>query len=133
MSGVATLGEYAADPTPMELAASARRKGGAAADDEAVLRQCIAYFEEAENSSPMRDMREWAEIDRSYKNGAQWTQAELDTLRARGQPAITINKIADKVDLLCGLERKARTDPKAFSGHPLRRVRGDAGRGLCGH
>jgi hypothetical protein len=126
MSGAATLGEYAADPKPMELAASARRRGGPAADDEAVLRQCIAYFEEAENSSPMRDMREWAEVDRSYKNGAQWTQAELDQLRARGQPIITINKIADKVDLLCGLERKARTDPKAFPATPQEDDRANA-------
>ena len=31
-----------------------------------------------------------------------------------GQPEITINKIADKVELMCGLERKSRTDPKGL-------------------
>ena len=39
-------------------------------------------------------------------------------MKARGQPEITINKIADKVELMCGLERKSRTDPKAFARNP---------------
>src|SRR4051794_6474591 len=105
MSGVAkTLGEYAADPSPLELSASGRRRDMSASEQDATHRKVIAYFEEAENSTPMQDMREWAEIDRSYRLGIQWTQSELDTLRARGQPQITINKIGDKVDLLCGLE-----------------------------
>ena len=44
--------------------------------------------------------------------------AEKEALKARGQPEITINKIADKVELMCGLERKSRTDPKAFARNP---------------
>jgi hypothetical protein len=64
--------------------------------------------------------------DRQYRNGTQWTQAEIDALRARGQPVITVNKIGDKVDLLCGLERKARTDPKAFPNTPNEDERADA-------
>ena len=44
----------------------------------------------------------------------------------RGQPPITINKIHDKVELLCGLERKARTDPKAFPRTPTEEDRAEA-------
>jgi hypothetical protein len=125
MSGVArSLGEYAADPTPIELAASGKRRDRAS--DDATHRMVVAYFEEAENSAPMRDMREWADRDRQYRGGTQWTQAEIDALRARGQPVITVNKIGDKVDLLCGLERKARTDPKAFPNTPNEDERADA-------
>lgn len=127
MSGIArSLGEYAADPSPLELAASERRRVSTAGELSEIHRRVIAYFEEAENSTPMRDMREWASRDRQYRNGVQWTQAEIDALRARGQPVITINKIGDKVDLLCGLERKARTDPKAFPNTPAEDDRADA-------
>lgn len=127
MSGVArTLGEYAADPTPVELAASERRRVLTQGEQSDVHRRVIAYFEEAENSTPMQDMREWASRDREYRFGTQWTQAEIDALRARGQPVITINKIGDKVDLLCGLERKARTDPKAFPQTPAEDDRAEA-------
>jgi hypothetical protein len=125
MSGVArSLGEYGADPSPTELAASGARRDRSKDDD--IHRMVVAYFEESENSTPMRDMREWATRDREYRNGVQWTQAEIDALRARGQPVITVNKIGDKVDLLCGLERKARTDPKAFPNTPNEDERADA-------
>jgi hypothetical protein len=127
MSGVAkTLGEYAADPSPLELSASGRRRDMSASEQDATHRKVIAYFEEAENSTPMQDMRDWAIRDREYRAGSQWTQEELNALRARGQPQITINKIGDKVDLLCGLERKARTDPKAFPNTPQEDDRANA-------
>ena len=54
-----------------------------------------------------------AQRDRDYVDHEQYTREERKTLNERGQPIITINKIADKLQLLCGMERKARTDPKA--------------------
>lgn len=127
MSGAArSLGDYDAGPEPEELSASGAGRAHSAGELDAIHRRCVAYFQEAENSGPMRDMREWGERDRQYRQGVQWTQAEIDGLRARGQPVITINKIGDKVDLLCGLERKARTDPKAFPTGPQQDDRADA-------
>ena len=50
----------------------------------------------------------------------------MDELKKRGQPAIVINKVHDKVSLLCGMERKARTDPKAFARTPAEEDRAEA-------
>lgn len=55
-----------------------------------------------------------AELHRAYYDGVQWTDEEVAALEARGQPVITDNKIKDKVEYLLGLERKTRTDPKAY-------------------
>ena len=73
-----------------------------------------------------QDEIELAQRDREYFDGAQWTKEEIKVLKDRGQPPITINKIADKVQLLCGMERKARTDPKAFARTPAEEDRADA-------
>jgi len=84
----------------------------------------VQWFEDAEHTS--REEREDANKARSYYDGYQWTKAEQDALAKRGQPEITINKIHSKVSLLCGLERKARTDPKAFPRTPQEEDRADA-------
>jgi len=84
----------------------------------------VQWFEDAEYAS--REEREDANKARSYYDGYQWTKAEQDALAKRGQPEITINKIHSKVSLLCGLERKARTDPKAFPRTPQEEDRADA-------
>jgi hypothetical protein len=84
----------------------------------------IRWFEEAERST--QDSRVASELYRAYVNGNQWTPAELDVLNARGQPPITFNYARRKHDLLCGLERKARTDPKAFPRTPTEEERADA-------
>ena len=55
----------------------------------------------------------WRKGTVDYADHDQWTREEMKILKERGQPIITINKIKDKLDLLCGMERKARTDPKA--------------------
>src|SRR5262249_61601467 len=59
-------------------------------------------------------------------NGDQWTSEELKVLRDRGQPAIMVNYMRRKLDLLGGLERRARTDPKAFPRTPSEDDRADA-------
>jgi hypothetical protein len=50
-----------------------------------------------------------------YYHGDQWTKEQLDTLLARGQPVITFNRIARKVDGLIGVLEKLRGDPKAYA------------------
>jgi len=86
--------------------------------------QLVRWFEESEMAR-MEEI-EAAERDRAYFNHEQWTKAELDALKARGQPPIIINKIHDKIELLCGLERKARTNPKCFPRTPNEDDRADA-------
>jgi len=87
-------------------------------------KRLVQWFEEAERSG--MDAREFAERDRAYLDGEQWTPDELEELRKRGQPAIVVNWIRRKVDLLGGMERRARTDPKAFPRTPSEDDRADA-------
>ena len=69
-------------------------------------------FVEAADSTT--DARDESELHRQYYDGVQWTDTELAALRARNQPPITDNRIKDKIEYLLGLERRTRTDPKAF-------------------
>lgn len=87
-------------------------------------RRVVAWFEEAERSSA--EARRLAERDSDYRHGLQWTKAEQEALRKRGQPELTINYVRRKVELLCGLERKARTDPKAYPRTPREEDRAEA-------
>src|SRR5215472_829219 len=91
---------------------------------DALQTKLVRWFEEAERASV--DEREAAERDRDYRNGIQWTQAEREALRKRHQPEITINYVSRKVDLLCGIERRARTDPKAYPRDPTEEPRANA-------
>ena len=93
-------------------------------DTDKLHAQLVQWFEDAEFAS--RSEREDANRSRSYFDGYQWTKQEQDALAKRGQPEITINKIHDKVSLLCGLERRARTDPKAYPRTPSEEDRADA-------
>jgi hypothetical protein len=92
-------------------------------DDEQHIR-LVRWFEEAERANI--DTRELAMRDRAYVDSDQWTGPERAALNARNQPVITINYCRRKLDMLCGLERKARTDPKAFPRTPAEDDRADA-------
>lgn len=59
-----------------------------------------------------------ARRDRDYRDHKQWTEAEIETLRARGQAPVVINRIAPKVDFMVGLEKSQRPDPKAWPRNP---------------
>ena len=83
-------------------------------DDELSL--LVKQFETAADASV--DHRAEAESARDYYDGKQWTDAEKKTLQKRKQPIITDNRIADKVQYLLGLERRTRTDPKAYPRNP---------------
>ena len=65
-----------------------------------------------------RDARKQSQIHRDYYDGKQWSDDEVEILCRRGQPAITDNRIKDKIEYLLGLERQTRTDPKAFPRTP---------------
>lgn len=83
----------------------------------------VDWFEEAERAS--QTARELSERDRDYYDGHQLDAETLKALKARGQPPLTDNFISDKVELLRGMERKARTDPKAFPKTPTEEGRAD--------
>lgn len=93
-------------------------------DRDQLHAKLVRWFEEAERASV--DARDMAEKCRDYLSGQQWTAEEQKILRLRNQPLLSINYIRRKVDLLCGLERKARTDPKAFPRTPTEDERADA-------
>ena len=65
----------------------------------------VRWFEESEMAR--QDEIALAQRDRDYVDHEQFTREERKILNERGQPIITINKIADKLQLLCGMERKA--------------------------
>jgi len=48
----------------------------------------------------------------------QWDETEKAILRKRGQPIVTSNRIKRKVNFLCGIEQKQRSDPRAFPRQP---------------
>jgi hypothetical protein len=85
-------------------------------DKEAVLQKMIRYYESYEAST--QDSRNLAHKSRRYYNGQQWTEGERRILADRGQPVITINRIASKVDYVSGMESKSRVDPKAHPREP---------------
>lgn len=88
------------------------------------LAKLIRQFNQSADAT--REARRAAEIYRDYYDGKQWSDTELAALEARGQPAITDNRIKDKIDYSLGLERKLRTDPKALPRHPQDEVGTDA-------
>jgi hypothetical protein len=98
--------------------------GAYGGDLEAAHRKLVDWFEAAERAS--LDARQASERDRDYVNGTQWTAEEIEALRRRGQPVITINKVRDKISLLTGMERKQRSDPKAWPRTPAEEDRADA-------
>ncbi|HXI78114.1 MAG TPA: hypothetical protein VNH21_13315, partial [Steroidobacteraceae bacterium] len=110
---------------PMEAAdAASAPEADYAGDQDALHTKLVRWFEEAESAS--YDERQLSERDRAYVDGDQWTGPEREALRKRGQPEITINYCRRKISLLCGMERKARTDAKAFPRDPTEEERADA-------
>ncbi|HEY2417999.1 MAG TPA: hypothetical protein VGH84_08765 [Steroidobacteraceae bacterium] len=129
MSGTSITAYRPVDPEDDEPSAVASLTGSNDAepyprDLDEQHKQLVRWFEESELAR--QDEIRIAERDREYYDHNQWTKEERDALKARGQPEIVVNKIHDKVSLLCGLERKARTDPKAFARTPAEEDRAEA-------
>lgn len=76
----------------------------------------VRQFEESEDAT--RFARERAEQCRDYYDGKQLTAAELAVYRKRNQPPVVVNYIKRKIDFLLGVERRIRSDPKAFPRNP---------------
>lgn len=89
-------------------------ENGVTKDDS--LAMLLDQFTSAADGSV--DHRKEAEQARDYYDGNHWTSEERSTLKKRKQPCITDNRLADKVLYLLGLERKTRTDPKAYPRTP---------------
>lgn len=85
-------------------------------DESELLALLEDHFNSAEEAT--QEAREQSERARDYYDGKQWTEEELEALKRRNQPAIVDNMIKDKVDWLLGMERRARTDPKAYPRNP---------------
>jgi len=83
-----------------------------AAPVEDNLEQLIQMYNAAEEAS--HEARDNSERDRDYVDNKQLTQAEIDTLRKRGQPPIVLNVIRSRSSFLAGMEKKQRRDPKAW-------------------
>jgi hypothetical protein len=80
-----------------------------------IERACALYENFLDATSEARNN---AEVCRDYRDHKQWTAAEKAALAVRGQPVLTNNRIAPKIDYLLGAERQGRTDPKAFPRNP---------------
>jgi hypothetical protein len=78
---------------------------------------CCRMFEEAEEAS--QSARELAERDRDYYDGKQLTAEQEAELRKRGQPAVVLNMIRQKINFLVGLEKQQRTKPRSLPRTPV--------------
>lgn len=87
-----------------------------AVDPGITAEEACRWFTDAEDAT--QEAREESERDRDYYDNHQWTRAEIEALKKRKQPVITINRIQRKVDYLLGVEMKQRTDPKAYPRTP---------------
>jgi hypothetical protein len=60
---------------------------------------------------------ESAEAERYY-HSVQWTDSELKILKERNQAPVTFNRVARKINVVCGILERMRQDPKAYARNP---------------
>ena len=60
--------------------------------------------------------------DVKYRHHKQWTSEEVAVLEQRGQGAIVVNMIADKINFALGVEDDMRSDVRAYERTPLHGV-----------
>lgn len=70
---------------------------------------------------------EEARLAKQYYHGEQWTEDEVNILRSRGQPVVTYNYVAQRINSIMGLLDRLRVDPKAYPRTP----QGDQGAELA--
>ena len=73
-------------------------------------------FQDADEATERSRVKAARDID--YYDGRQWTEKEVKALEKRGQPAITLNLIRNKIDYLQGQERAQRSKPRALPRTP---------------
>jgi len=78
--------------------------------EDAIYLKARNLFEGAIRSNTYSKWSKQAQDDTAFYEGwGQWTSEERAALEARGQPAIVINKVAPKIDAMCGFELKNQT------------------------
>ena len=89
---------YPDPPTDPEAAEASRPKGGPGIASDRYPRD-LDDLHARQGSGGSRTARQVTDCgrrlsqrDRDYKDGYQWSSAEKEALKARGQPEITINK-----------------------------------------
>lgn len=82
------------------------------ADVQKLARQFENFLDVTEST------RDLAGRDQDYVDHKQWSDEEVTKLEARGQAPVVINRIKTKVNLLNGVQRQRRTDPKALPRTP---------------
>lgn len=85
------------------------------AEPEAVKGESLTTLRKWFDSYQDTKTEEMAEqqLARRYYHSAQWTDEEKRELERRGQPVVTINRIALKIDGIVGVIERLRQDPKA--------------------
>ena len=65
----------------------------------------------------LKSHREWCTEKRlwsKFYDGEQWTQDELQVLRDRNQPDVTINRIKPKIDSIIGMQTGLKVNTRAY-------------------
>jgi hypothetical protein len=88
------------------------------------LSMLVDWVEEAMQASMEENALAQRDID--YYHTMQYSAEERRILAERGQPCITDNKIKSKINILAGLELKARADPAAWPRTPQDEDNADA-------
>lgn len=85
-----------------------------------ILKKVLRNFRHSIDSDQYNTWRKQAAEDQDFYDGKQWTVEEIASLRERGQPDITINEIAPKVDSIINqeLQNKTKTVYKSRSFDP---------------
>lgn len=86
--------------------------------DQAVDVSVLVQWRDAAEEATT-DARKLSERDWDYVDNKQLTDAEIKTLKKRGQPPVIINRIKRKIEYLGGLEKKQRAIPKAMPRTPV--------------
>ena len=105
-----------AEQSALQSASQTPADASPSADHDDHLSMLVQYFEESEDMT--QQSRQVAEQCRDYFNGYHYTPAELAEYRKRRQAPVYDNHIRRKIESLCGLERRTRTDPKAYPRNP---------------
>ena len=74
-----------------------------------ILQKLLRNFKHDIDSSQYADWRVQAAEDQDFYDGNQWSENDVKLLRERGQPDITINEIAPKVDSILNQELTNKT------------------------
>ena len=80
------------------------------------LKDLVKDFENFQNYTI--EARALSERDQDYDDHHQWTDTEKDTLETRNQAPVVINRVKNKVNLLVGIQRRGRTQPRALPRTP---------------